>query len=451
MAYGSEAKATLGVDTSHVPEDMAKARAAFNKGAEDIAKDAGKHGANAGEQFVHGIEHKILGARHLSGALVAALALDVHSISEKITAAIVGGTAEGWKESLELSKENARLIGAIIEARLTPKGREEFHQKELDKAIRESNPTEEKGSLARSAAVTILGGPLKQGQEFADRFLAVLGWGKTAAEKLKETEEKTNAVLEAQAKTEEDKRKTREDLKALDDQALDAAEKQGTLQERNDKILDHVQKLQEEIAKGGLTEVEVARKKVEIENKFTEVQNIQKQIREKAITDEKRLLDIESKRADLGRQRIELTKDEAKITDRGKLTVGELAAIATNKKTGAEQQAAEDEARRGQAFQFGRNDGLSSDQVKARDTAEQIQRLEREADRARLAGDTGKATGLLDQVGGLRDTLVKGGFTKTTEGDPATLLREQIAKDNDVIKKTLGEIKTIEAGKYVNQ
>lgn len=55
-------------------------------------------------------DYKRAGAKHLSAALAKALSLNIEAIAESITAAISGGSAEGWRQMAELSYENARLI-----------------------------------------------------------------------------------------------------------------------------------------------------------------------------------------------------------------------------------------------------------------------------------------------------------------------------------------------------
>lgn len=447
MAYGSEAKATLGVDTSQVPQDMAKARAAFKKGADDIAQDSSAHGANAGEKFVKGVEHKLLGASHLSTAFATALGLNVEKIADSIAEAITRGSKEGWKRAGDIAEENAKLIASRVEAGMSQKQLGDHLKRELQKAV------EEQASLAKqfSTREEFVPGRREAGGGYAPGTTRTVANTELTAEQTEKLEEARKRVLEIENRLAEMQKEEKKEIKQLEDQSLDVAEKKGTLLERQQAIQSHMAIIEKQIESGSLTEVEIARKKVELDQKRNDLEEVHRQMRQKAIDDEKRANELQSKANELARQRIELQKDKDKLTDRSKLTVGELAALATNKATASQQDAAEAEAARAKSFQFGRDADLTPEQVKARDQAEEIERLQRKAERARLSGDQAGANAALDQVGTLRESLVKSGFTKSTEGDPAKLLLEQVKKDNEQVIKTLGEIKTLEAGKYVNQ
>lgn len=444
MAYGSEVKATLGVDTTQVPQDMAKARAAFNKAAQEIQNDSSKHGAGAGDKLVGALEHKLLGARHLSGALATALGLNIEKISEHIAEAIENGSKEGWKRAGEIADENSRLIGERIEANLTPKGLEDNLKKQLERAVKEAE------DLAKEQSVNI-----GHGLSFAGGVPAIVTTASAnkelSAEQLEKQQEAQQKILRLQARIDEEAKRSKEQILQLDEQIASAEDKKGTLAEKEASVKEHIKKLQLDYVNGNYTELELKKKELEIAQKQNELAAIHKEQKQHELELEQKNLAVQQKKAELAHERTQLAKDEAKLSDRSKLTVGELAVLHTNKRSAIDEAAQESEQTRSRAFEFGRDSGLTSEQAAARDKAEEIKDLEAKAERARKSGDSAGASSILDQVGQMRDSLVKSGFTKSTEGDPATALREQIAKDNDVIKKTLSSIETIEKGKYINQ
>lgn len=444
MAYGTEVKATLGVDTAQVPADMAKARGAFNKAANEIEQDSARHGAGAGDKLVSAMEHKLLGARHLSGALSTALGLNIEKISEHITEAIENGSKEGWKRAGEIADENSRLIGERIEANLTPKGLEDNLKKQLERAVKEAE------DLAKEQSVKT-----GYGLSFAGGVPAVVGTAskntELSAEELEKQQAAQQKILRLQARIDEEEKRSKEQIKELDDQILSAQDKKGTLAQREATTREHIKKLQLDYVNGDLTSLELKKKELEIAQKQNDLAAIHKEQKQHELELEQKTLAVAQKRAELDFQKNQLRRDEAKLTDRSKLTVGELAALHTNKRDAIAEAAADTQKNLSRGLEFGRDADLTSEQAAARDKAEEIKDLEAKAERARRSGNQGEASSLLDQVGQMRDSLVKGGFTKSTEGDPATALREQIAKDNEAIKKTLSSIETIEKGKYVNQ
>lgn len=443
-AYGSEVKATLGVDTTQVPADMAKARAAFNKGAQEIEQDSARHGAGAGDKLVGALEHKLLGARHLSGALATALGLNIEKISEHITEAIENGSKEGWKRAGEIADENSRLIGERIEANLTPKGLEENLKKQLERAVKEAEELAKEQSVNTGYGLSFAGGvPSITPTASVNKELS--------AEQLEKQQEAQQKILKLQARIDEEAKRSREQILQLDEQIESAQDKKGTLAEKEASVKEHIKKLQLDYVNGNYTELELKKKQLEISQKENDLAAIHKEQKQHELDLEVKTLAVSQKRAELEHEKVTLAKDQAKLSDRSKLTVGELAELHTNKRSAIDEAAQESERNRNRAFSFGRDADLTSEQAAARDKAEEIKDLEAKAERARKSGDTAGASSILDQVGQMRDALVKSGFTKSTEGDPATALREQIAKDNEAIKKTLSSIETIEKGKYINQ
>jgi len=450
MGYGTEVKATLGVDSESIPKDLSKAREAFGNSLRELEQDAQKHGAGAGDKLTAALEHRIFGARHLSTALATALGLNLEKISEHIAGAIAGGTAEGWKRAIEISDRNAELIEKIIESKLTPKQLEEKHQKDLARAIEEANKKPGEDSAIRGILSTLIGGPLG-GRKFGSDLLASFGWGKTDAEKLTEEQERQRKILEAQSAVEQDKAKTRKELKTLADQEFDAMEKTGTLEDRQATVSAHIAVIYAQLRDTGLTEVEIARKKVELQAKENELAELNRQIKEKGLEDGKKDLEISAKKSALVKEQFKLEHDQAKLTDRTKLSLGELASLRPIQKSQLEKALAESSQHFDEALAFGENVGLTDEQIQGRKKAREIQRLEGLAEQARLAGDQPLAAELIGRIGSMREELVKGGLTKSTEGDPARQLLEVVREDNDTIIKTLAEISTTEKGKYVNQ
>jgi hypothetical protein len=438
------------MDVSQVHKDLAKAKEEFRKFGSEIENQAGKHGEGAGAKLAEALGHKLTGSRHLAGALATGLGLNIEKISEGIAEAIVGGSKEGWKQSIEIAKENASLIEKIVELHLNPKQLQEKREKDLTKAIREADAAgkETHESTLHNILSRAIGGAA--GKQFGSNVLAKFGFGDDDATKLQKTNEAQNKILEAQAVVEEDKKKTKEQLLEIDRQIEDSEEKQGTTTERAEKVGQRINKIWMELRNSNLTEVETAKKKLELHEKLNELGELAKKYQTEEQARAAVLLALDEKRFALGEKRLALTADENKIKDKSKLTIGELANIQGGATDDFAKAQEESEKRRKEAFSFGADVNLSPAQEAARDKAKQVQDLESQAEAARLAGNQDSAKSLTAQASGMRDDLVAGGFTKSTEGDPMKELREQIAKDNQAIKTILTEIKTIEAGRYVN-
>ncbi len=449
MGYSTEVKAVLGIDTSKMPEDARKAIEAFKKAAQEIEQNAAKGGASAGAKFTDGLSKKILDARSLGTTLATALGINLPALADKVAAAISGGSAEGWKKSVEIAERNAEVIEKIIESHMNPAQLQEKLRKDLQRAIKESG---EKPAVEGPGVVEMLLGSNPMTMGMVGGAKAALGnagiVGTSEAERAEEAAKKKLKVDEADLRVQLEEKKTRDELKRIEESAASAAERRGTLSEREVAIRKNINTLLLSMARDDLTAVEMAQKKADLAQKEADLKENAKDQAKEALEAEKTALALEEKRTQLKQQQVELEKDKDKLTDRGKLTVGELATLRAQDPAAA---ARADEARRSRAFAFGEDAGLSAEARAAKDKAQRVKDLEAEAEQARLGGDSGKATDLLGQVGTLRDELVKSGFTKSTEGDPAKALREQIAKDNAQIIKTLNDISTTEKGKFVNQ
>lgn len=439
MGYGTDIQAKLGVDTSSVGTDLAGAKNTFNKWGEEIASSGEAHGANFGGKLVGGIEHKVLGARHLSGAIASALGLNIEKISESIASAIVGGSKEGWGEALKIAEENAKLINKQIELSLTPKGLQDRLKRELEKAVEEANSVSKKNS-DKTEYYKRQG--LSAPQSLND-------------ENLKEQEVADNKVLEINNRILEKKKENKEATKDLVEASEKEARAEQSLGHHYEEVHDAINATVLEILKGGLADDEVIKKKMHIIRLEAELREVSKAIhqadiefahQEDAAAAKKHAR--EEKLFSLQKQRFSETKklqdDQNKLTDRSKLTVGELATLQGGKKDFSLGKSSLD-------LSFGSNEGLTADQVANKEKAQKVQQLEQEAEQKRLGGDVAGSETAFGKVGQLRDELVSSGGVKSTEGDKFGELRKQIAEDDKKMNHTLQEIKDVLAGKFVSQ
>jgi hypothetical protein len=439
--YDSEIRARLGIDGSSIPGDLQKARGAFQKFGNDVQKDAEKTGGLTGDKLIGKLEHKIFGARHLSGALAAALGLNIEKISEKIAAAITGGSAEGWKAAGEIAEENSKRIQKAIERNMSPARLAEYYKREIEKANEEAENVGKhaKSSLVNRATFGLLGNSTK-----------VLD-----AEQLEEQQKAQARALEAQEKLDDLKKDSSKTVDKLGEAQRKYDDEHGTAQQRIARLNADILNLQWDMEKAGLTQTERDEMHIKLLEKQTQLEKEQKEVVQKKAEQEEKVTAQKIKQTnlaeDLRRDRDKLKEDQGKLSDRTKLTLGELADLKGGGQVSSmDEEYKKAEENRRQAFTFGADSGLSADQVKARDKAKEIKELEKRAEQARLSGDQQGAGALLDQVGTMREDLVNSGFTKSTQGDESKALREQITKDNFEIKKVLTEIAQTEKGRYTN-
>lgn len=440
MPYGTEIQAKLGVDTSSVGTDLAGAKNVFNKWGQEVAASGATHGANLGEKLVGGIEHKIFGARHLSGALAAALGLNIESISEHIAAAIVGGSKEGWAEAGKIADEATKLIAKKFELALSPKQAADKLQHELEKTVEEVN-----GLKIRTAIrPDLINGGFTKVQN---------------AEDTAKQAELNKKILEIEVQIGERKKEEKKDQKELTEEIRKSSLEELSDGHKFEALNQEIADKQLEIIKGGLTEGEIAKKKIEILKLEHDLRATLKRIQDESIREGKQdaedqkkaqedRLAREEKLFSLQRTRFteskKLQEDQNKLTDRSKLTVGELANLNNGNKGFSLGKSSLD-------LSFGANEGLTDAQVEAKKKAQRIQELEQEAEQKRLSGDVAGSEAAFGQVGSMRDELVKSGGVKSTEGDKFGELKKQIAEDNTQVIHTLQEIAKIEKGKFVNQ
>lgn len=450
MGYSTEVKAVLGIDTSKMPEDTRKVLDAFKAAAKEIESSSAKSGSTAGGRFTDGLTNKLSNAKQLGTTLATALGVNLPNLAEKIASAIAGGTAEGWKRSVDIAERNAEVIEKIIEAHMNPTQLQAKLQKDLSRAMGQKPAGEELTFFDKVMLSNPLTASMMPG---AKKLLGNAGIaGKSDSDRAAESAARQLAIDEANLRIVQDEKMTREQLKKLDEDALNAKERRGTLAEKEQAIRANIKTLELSLVNDDMTKVELKKKENELAEKRAALEENLKDQKKEVLELERTDIALAEKRNELAHQRQELEKDQAKLTDRGKLTVGELAEMRNNPEDERTRQARRDEEDRRRAFGgFGADSNLSSEAAAAREKAIQIKRLEEDAEAARLRGDSSKSLELMGQVGSMRDDLVKSGFTKSTEGDPARELRELIKKDNEQIIKTLNDIATTEKGKYINQ
>jgi hypothetical protein len=440
---GPEIQAKLGVDTSSVATDLAGAKNIFNKWGNEVAASGESHGASFGGKLVGSIEHKI-GAAHLGNALAAALGFNIEKIADKIAEVIAFGSKEGWAEAERLADENTKLIKEKFTDSLTPKRLAE----ELDKELRKT--------IAKLEAIK----PTKDFQYYdEDAGKAVFSNGSLSDEQAKEQEKTKKEILEIEKKIRDLKKDEGKDVKEYEEArkkiGLEELSDGNKIDELNKQILATT----DEMLKGDLTAGELAKKKIsilEMEHQIKEAMlRITKEdgelLKKTAEAEEKagkEKIAREEKLFSLQRARFneekKLRDDQNKVTDRSKLTVGELANLNGKSKQFSL-------GNQGFRNDFGENAGLTFDQEAAKEKAKKIQDLEAEAEAKRLSGDVAGSEESFGKVGQLRDELVKSGATKSSEGDKFADLQKQIAQDSIELQKTLKDLIAVEKGKFVSQ
>lgn len=434
MSFGAEVTGKLGIDTSSVPGDLEKGKQAFRRFGQEVEQAGAEHGANTGQKIGEALEHKLLGTRHIAGALATALGLNIEKLAEGVTAALVGGTKEAWAKMGELADENAKLIELRIEKALSPKGLEDKHKSDLQRAIAEFNAEkakqadeeEKRNEALKKNAALGLASANQQDPHEAEKQIALA--------------EKEKAIHEAELKVQDDQLKNKAaDLKItesvlhVDLTGLDSQQKVAALEEEKNALIKQQQS-------GKLTNAEIDERASairEIENKITaEIYDRgQKEIEQK-----RELLRLNTSLGDAQKKRN--SDEEAlanKRSDRGKETIGEIASL-SGKKT-------ERASYTGPVDTF----GLSTEASAAKEQAIEIQRQQAEAERLRKSGDVGGANALFDQISASKQKLVDSGFAKSSEGDDMKQLKEQLQHDNEAITKVLTEIRQVAQGKLKNQ
>lgn len=440
MAFGSEVTGKLGIDTGSVPADLARAKQAMQKFNQEVGAGAGHAGDNAGEKLVGGIEHRIFGARHLSGALATALGLNIEHIAKGITAAIVGGTEEAWKQMGELAEENAKLIQKKMELALTPKQLTDKHKKDLEQAAKEEQSTGKQAVGEGKLREALIGqeGPVV-GRIIG--FLAEkLGGLNSKADLGVKLAQKQKDTLEADVKVAEEKKAVLESHKKLAEFEADLTLKNlsGT------KLIAALDlrraEIQKEINSGKLSEIEIDEHKKKADEIGVQIAaeklRLDQEKIEKARELERLGISANEAAAKLARDEEDLANKKA---DRGKETIDEIADLkpAEHKIEGP--------AAHVDTF------GLDAAAAQAKEQAVEIQRLQKQGESLRRAGDVGGANAVFDQISTKKQSLVDSGFAKSSEGDEFKKIGEEIHKDNVNLQKILAEIKVVAQGKLKNQ
>lgn len=442
MGFSTEVKAVLGIDTSKMPEDSRKVIEAFKAASKQIEQDSAKSGVSAGGKFAEGLTGKLANAKMLGTTLATALGVNLDSISQKILEAVFQGSLEGWNRFADEADRGMVLLARRRTAGMSEKQVDADLQDKLGRAQQDLDAYVKKISAPRT---------ITQRGMYGEREQITVPAGEYSAEQQTERERLTNNIREIEAQIAERAKQSSNELKGIAQRRLDEEENVENLLQKEAAIRTNMARIQAEIDSGKLNAVELARAQLAMDQKRNDLKKVYASMQEEELNKEKVKNQLAEKNVALTHQRRELEQDEAKLTDRSKMTIGELAMLKTGE-SDSERQRRRDEEDRARAFGgFGADANLSSEAAAARDKAIQVKRLEEDAEAARLRGDSAKSLELMGQVGVMRDSLVKSGFTKSTEGDPARALREQIAKDNEQIIKTLNDISTTEKGKYVNQ
>lgn len=440
MAFGSEVTGKLGIDTASVPADLARAKNAMKQFNQEVSTGTGHAGDNAGEKLVGGIEHRLFGARHLSGALATALGLNIEHIAEGITAAIVGGTKEAWKQMGELAEENAKLIEQKMELAMTPKQISEKHSKDLTRAA-----SEEQGAGAKAAAEEKLRTALIKEQGVVYGWILGFiaekrGLINSTAEQGVKIEKAAHATLEADVKVEAEKKAIKESHRKLAEFEADLALKNLNSTQLVKALEDQKLAVQAEINSGKLTEIEIDERKKKYDELGVQIQAEKNRMIQVSIDKENELARLRQSAASASRK---IARDEEELAnkkaDRGKQTVEEIAKLSP--------------AKRGQDATAVPIDtfGLDAAASEAKKTAIEIQRMQAQAESLRSAGDVGGANDLFDQIGSKKQSLVDSGFAKSSEGDEFKQMTERIHQDNQDLQKILNEIATVAKGKLRNE
>lgn len=441
MPYAAEIQAKLGVDTTSVGTDLAGAKNAFTKWGNDVAKEGTKTGTSYGGKLTEGIGKKLIGSQALGGALVASLGLSVTKIADMIASAIVGGNAEGWAEAGKIADENAKLIGEKFREAMSPKQLAADLEKELKRAVDALN------AIKPDKKVT-----------FADDYGNVSTSEELTAEQLTAQQAAQKKILEIEKQIRDAKKETAKDEKEYTD-----ARKKADIEELSDG--HKVEELQKQILetfnetqKGDLAAGELAKKKIHLLDLEREMRLTIKKIGEedakliqKADDDEiakaKQKLALAEKQHNVAKAKEKVAEDTAKVSDQGKLTVGELASLQgkgdSNRFKSSDQLLKE--------RQFGSDEGLDANALEAKRKAQQILDLEKEAEQKRLAGDQTGFKSAFDRAGALTSELVGSGKLKSSESDKFGELLKQIKEDGIALQKAVAELIVVEKGKFVSQ
>ena len=410
MATTSEVLARLGIETKDIPKDLAEADKFFKKFSSDLEKDSGKAGESGGKKFAKAFGAQLSGQAR--GAIVAALGLSAQGIADKIAAVFVGGSKEAFEKFGAIADANSAMIGERIAENLTPKKLAENLEKEFEAA-----------------------------KNAAEDIAQALG-GRDDLESRTKIVEAQNKALVIERKLAELRKQDRDAAEKFAQDQRDFQFETISQEEKLSVLKAEVADLQNKLVSGVLSEKEAYEESSKVLEKQLEIRKIEQEISADLVENEKKRADeakkrtaaesaaakqVKNLRGKAGGIQDRIGEANTELSDRSRTTIGELANLSSF------------------------TPGVSVDAAAAAKRAQEVLRLEQEAERARLSGDQSGAAGLLGQAGQLRDELVQSGFTKSTEGDPAAKIVAELGKQTVELKTVLEEIREIEKGRYVNQ
>lgn len=431
----TEVLAKLGIDTKDIPKDLNDAKKLLGKFQSDVEKDSAKSGTGSGAKFMKGFSAQIVGQAR--GAFAALLGLNAQSIADKIAEVVTGGSKEAWEEFGRISDENSRAIGEKIRANLDASKVVANLTRDLEAANKKVESTQ----AAANGGAAAGGGPASMLDAMKSSLKSLVGLGKDEVDvrleavKAQAEQLRIQKELEAAQKTQTAMQMSL--VSAQRDYAFATADTAGKRKILEQEVAD----IQDEIRVGLASEADLYKAKIELLNKDLELREVIKtqaqetaDIEEKAANKRKKALDDETKKqkalkgltAKQGAIEATGAALQAKLADRSKLTVGELAAV------------------RGNDF------GVSVDVGNAQRRAAEIQELEKDAESRRITGDMAGSEDALARATGIRKDLVESGFLKSTEtGEDAIV--SQLKENQDDSRENLAEIKDVLKGKFLNE
>jgi len=477
MAFTSSITGRLGLDSSDYKKGLQTASGSFQEFVRGTAKDAESGGSVTGQKFGRAMERSF-GLRHAFLGLFAALGLNMDKIANTIAGAIAGGSKEGWQKAGEIADRESELIEKKIESHLGGARLTAHLQKELGHAM-EVKPT---GGATGEVVASVAGAVLPAGGAI-EGMLRMFGIGRTDAEKLADTEERTVKTLEAEAKLQENLTEERKKQIALAEKQDDIAVSHLKHNEAIDYLLKRYVAVMAEQNQFGKGSVEYEEKRKQLEGirlkmgeqeaaqlafekeQQKEIAALQEQRNEmirkyqvEAAADDKKaglikadLLRLDKAIADAAKDKV---LQQQLINEKTKVELGyreQILKAEQSKKTAtaALEQAKADRANLALTELAGLGKFAPGVSVETGAQAEQARKaldLQRQAEEKRTVGQRDEAKALFEQADQIRSDLVKSGGIKSNE-----MPFEQIVKKLEESNKILIELGTIFKGKFVAQ
>lgn len=475
MAFTSSITGRLGLDSSDYKKGLQSASGSFQNFVRGTTNEADVGGGAAGTAFGRALERK-MGLRHAFLGLFAALGLNMDKIANTIAGAIAGGSKEGWERAGQIADRESELIEKKIESHLGGRRLTEHLEKQLGRAITARAPVSAKGEMAATLGGAI-GGPAVEG------LLRMFGVGKTDAEALADSQERSVKILEAEARLGENQTEERKKLITLAEQEDNVAVAHLKHKEAEDYLLKRftvVLNEQGKFGKGSVEYEEKAKQLIAIRLKLGEQQGAQdaedlekqKQIKAlqetrlemirkyqvEAADDDKKaglikadLLRLDKQIAAAGDDKIlkqQLINEQTKIELDYRT---QILKAEQSKKTATEAlaQAKADRANLslGELAGLGKYaPGVSIERGEQADRARKALDLTQQAEAERRAGQTDQAKALFEQADAIKSDLAKSGAVKSSE-----MPFQDIVRRLEEANKILTELGTIFKGKFVAQ